>query len=392
MTVRHNLLKPAVSAIKLALSVAVLSTASVAAFADGEATLPTKNVVDDNYVYFGGFYLSADKNRTGGKQQDSAGYSVAVGHRLSERLWIEGQYFGDTIETGRAGLTDFYQNGFGADLKYGFGNPADFNPYILAGAGGVYNDTATGVYGPTDKGYNADRLNAYGNIGIGFTKAILGYQNLRLRGEIRGIYDGFREGQTDVRASLGLEVGLSRPKAPEVIIREVPVEKIVIKEVPVERVVIKEVPAPVIVDGDDDGDGVPNSRDKCPNTLRGARVDANGCVIEQTMTIRDITFEFNSARLTANAQHLMENVVSFLRSDPSVRLNIAGHTDSIGGVSKNLTLSRARAKEVRDYLIGYGIDGSRLHSEGFGKSRPIATNATAVGRELNRRVEFHIQK
>lgn len=389
MTARHYPLKPAASAIRLVLSVAFLMTASAAA--NAEAT--PSNAVADNYVYFGGFYLDADKGRTNGKEQDSFGYTAAIGHRLSENLWIEGQYFGDTIETGVRGATDFYQNGFGVDLKYGFGNPAGFNPYVLAGVGGVYDDIATGIF-PASAGDNGkSKLSAYGNLAAGFTQAILGYENLRLRGEIRGIYDDFQGGRTDLRATIGLEIGLQKPKAPEVVIREVPVEKIVIREVPVEKVVIREAPVVVApVDGDDDGDGVPNSRDKCPNTLRGARVDANGCVIEQTLTIRDITFEFNSARLTANAQRLMENVVSFLRSDPTARIDIAGHTDNVGGVPKNLVLSRARAKEVRDYLIGYGIDGSRLHSEGYGKSRPIATNSTAAGRELNRRVEFHIQK
>lgn len=159
---------------------------------------------------------------------------------------------------------------------------------------------------------------------------------------------------------------------------------------------IKEVPAPapevVPVSVDDDGDGVVNERDKCPNTLKGARVDGNGCVVEQTLTIRDITFENNSARLTANAQRLMENVVAFLRSDSTARISISGHTDSVASDAYNMKLSRSRANEVRDYLVGYGIDASRLDAAGYGESRPVATNATAEGRELNRRVEFRIQK
>lgn len=334
----------------------------------------------DTYVYFGGFYMEADDKRVpGGSAGDSFGVQAGVGKRLSDRLWVEGQYFGSTIETGGSG-TDFYQNGFGVDLQYAFGQRSEFTPYILAGLGGVYNDVV---------GSANDEFTPYLNVGAGFTRAIFGNEQLRLRGELRAIYDDYKfqdqDGMVDYRAMLGLEMGLGAPRE---VIREV--EKVVIKEVPVERVVVQEVAPAAVVDSD--GDGVPDDRDLCPNTPAGARVDANGCVIEQTLVMRDITFEFNSARLTTNAQRLMENVVSFLRSDPEARITISGHTDSIGSEAYNLKLSRDRANEVRDYLVGYGIDASRLTALGFGKARPIASNDTEIGRETNRRVEFRIQK
>ncbi len=376
-------LSPAASAVKSVLLASVMTGVAFAA----QAQTPVETGSSyDNYVNFGAFYLEADKNR--GADGTSIGYNAGVGHRLNTNLWVEGQFFGDTIETGALG-TDNYQTGGGVDFHYAFGQRSEFTPFLIVGGGGVYNDVA---------GSANDELTPYLNVGLGFTKSILGFDNLRLRGEVRAVYDDFQEGQTDFRVGLGLEMGLgSAPvKEPEVIVREVPVEKIVIQEVPVERIVIKEVPAPVAevvpASVDDDGDGVINERDKCPNTLKGARVDGNGCVVEQTLTIRDITFETNSARLTANAQRLMENVVSFLRSDPSARISISGHTDSVASDAYNLKLSRSRATEVRDYLIGYGIDGSRLDAAGYGESRPVATNATEEGRELNRRVEFRIQK
>lgn len=376
-------LSPAASAVKSVLLASVMTGVAFAAHA--ETPVETGSSYN-NYVNFGAFYLDADKGR--GADGTSIGYNAGVGHRLSKNLWVEGQFFGDTIETGALG-TDNYQTGGGVDFHYAFGQRSEFTPFLIVGGGGVYNDVA---------GSANDKLTPYLNVGVGFTKSILGFDNLRVRGEARAVYDDYEKGQTDFRVGLGLEMGLgSAPvKEPEVIVREVPVEKIVIQEVPVERIVIKEVPAPapvvVPVSVDDDGDGVVNERDKCPNTLKGARVDGNGCVVEQTLTIRDITFENNSARLTANAQRLMENVVSFLRSDPSARISISGHTDSVASDAYNLKLSRSRATEVRDYLIGYGIDGSRLDAAGYGESRPVATNATAEGRELNRRVEFRIQK
>jgi len=380
-------LSPAAAAVKSVLLATVMTGAAFSAHAEA----PTETGSSyDNYVNFGAFYLEADKSR--GADGTSIGYQAGVGHRLNSNLWVEGQFFGDTIETGKFG-TDNYQTGGGVDFHFAFGQRSEFTPFLIVGGGGVYNDIA---------GTKDDELTPYLNIGLGFTKSIFGFDNLRLRGEVRAVYDDFQEGQTDFRAGLGLEMGLgSAPaKEPEVVIREVqvevPVEKIVIQEVPVERIVIKEVPAPapevVPVSVDDDGDGVVNERDKCPNTLKGARVDGNGCVVEQTLTIRDITFENNSARLTANAQRLMENVVAFLRSDSTARISISGHTDSVASDAYNMKLSRSRANEVRDYLVGYGIDASRLDAAGYGESRPVATNATAEGRELNRRVEFRIQK
>jgi len=376
-------LSPAAAAVKSVLLATVMTGAAFSAHAEA----PTETGSSyDNYVNFGAFYLEADKSR--GTDGTSIGYQAGVGHRLNTNLWVEGQFFGDTIETGKFG-TDNYQTGGGVDFHFAFGQRSEFTPFLIIGGGGVYNDIA---------GTKDDELTPYLNVGLGFTKSIFGFDNLRLRGEVRAVYDDFQEGQTDFRAGLGLEMGLgSAPvKEPEVVVREVPVEKIVIQEVPVERIVIKEVPAPapevVPVSVDDDGDGVVNERDKCPNTLKGARVDGNGCVVEQTLTIRDITFENNSARLTANAQRLMENVVAFLRSDSTARISISGHTDSVASDAYNMKLSRSRANEVRDYLVGYGIDASRLDAAGYGESRPVATNATAEGRELNRRVEFRIQK
>lgn len=375
---------------------AVLKTAAVALMASlaGTAVANTQNNGShyDQYVYFGGYYLGADKDRVASRDTDgSYGAQAGYGFRLSERVWLEAMAFGSVIDSNAAG-SDLYQRGGGIDLQYAFGQRSEFTPYVLAGLGFTYND---------DIGSRNDDFSPYANVGIGFTKSIFGYETLRLRGEVRAIYDDFEavvarptgnvkvDGFLDYRAMLGLEMGLGKPRE---VIREV--EKVVVREVPVERVVVQEVqvpapvPAPVL---DSDGDGVPDDRDQCPNTPQGARVDAKGCVIEQTLVMRDITFEFNSARLTTNAQRLMENVVAFLRADANVNITISGHTDNVGSDAYNLRLSRARANEVRDYLIGFGINASRLTALGFGESRPVASNDTVEGRDLNRRVEFRIQ-
>ncbi|GAC1629867.1 MAG: hypothetical protein NVS9B10_21650 [Nevskia sp.] len=147
-------------------------------------------------------------------------------------------------------------------------------------------------------------------------------------------------------------------------------------------------PAPVPVDGDDDGDGVPNSRDKCPGTPKGFKVDADGCIIEQTVVLRAVNFEFNSDRLTQPAQETLDEVAKALIGQPTLNVQIGGYTDSKGSAAYNLNLSAKRAKSVKSYLVGKGVKSENLVSKGFGKAAPVASNDTEEGRAENRRVEF----
>ncbi|MES1930793.1 OmpA/MotB protein [Salinisphaera dokdonensis CL-ES53] len=145
-------------------------------------------------------------------------------------------------------------------------------------------------------------------------------------------------------------------------------------------------------DGDDDGDGVPNSRDRCPGTPMGTQVDARGCPIEKQapIVLKGVTFEFDSARLTAQAESRLDNVAEALQSSESMQVRVSGHTDSTGSDAYNETLSQNRADSVKRYLVNEGIDGSRMTTRGYGESRPVATNETAAGRAQNRRVELDV--
>src|ERR1700712_2512659 len=163
-------------------------------------------------------------------------------------------------------------------------------------------------------------------------------------------------------------------------------------------------------DGDDDGDGVLNSKDKCPNTPKGTPVDATGCPIvtpapepvaapgvlpkEEKMTIRDVPFEFNKATLTPGDKQQLDMVATKLKTEASnVQLHVSGHTDSVGSDAYNQKLSEKRAHSVTDYLVGAGVSRSAFVSvEGDGESRPVADNKTAEGRALNRRTEIKINR
>lgn len=106
------------------------------------------------------------------------------------------------------------------------------------------------------------------------------------------------------------------------------------------------------------------------------------------MRLENIYFDTNSAEFDEVSTVSLNNFVEFLKLNPTLKIELYGHTDNVGDVESNLTLSRERAKAVYMYLAKHGIDPKRADYKGFGESKPIATNATRKGRALNRRTEF----
>jgi outer membrane protein OmpA-like peptidoglycan-associated protein len=104
--------------------------------------------------------------------------------------------------------------------------------------------------------------------------------------------------------------------------------------------------------------------------------------------ILHINFDFDKASLRPDALPTIDQIATLLKSYPSLRLEVDGHTDNIGTASRNQALSKERAQTVVQALVARGIDRNRLAAEGFGMSRPIATNRTPEGRFQNRRVEL----
>lgn len=133
---------------------------------------------------------------------------------------------------------------------------------------------------------------------------------------------------------------------------------------------------------DSDGDGVADSRDKCPNTPKGARVNADGCW-ELTGVY------FDSGQAVIKNPGALNEALAILKANPALTGEAQGHTDSTAASETNQKLSEARAKAVRDYFIRQGIAPDRIRAVGFGETRPIASNDTPEGRALNRRVELH---
>ena len=161
-------------------------------------------------------------------------------------------------------------------------------------------------------------------------------------------------------------------------------------------------------DGDEDGDGVLDSRDKCPGTPKGVQVDANGCpppapapvveevavVKEEVIVIRDVHFQFDSAKLTPADKDVLSTIATRLKQESSTaQLTVTGHTDSVGSDAYNQKLSDRRAHSVVEYLISQGVPRSSFVSvTGAGESQPVADNKTADGRAMNRRTEIKINR
>ncbi len=109
-----------------------------------------------------------------------------------------------------------------------------------------------------------------------------------------------------------------------------------------------------------------------------------------TVELKDINYATASFEIDKKSLVVLDGFVGFMNDNPSIFVEIRGHTDNVGSLQTNMTLSNNRAKSVYDYLISKGVDSNRLKYQGFGPKVPIASNDTEYGRSKNRRTEFYI--
>lgn len=154
-------------------------------------------------------------------------------------------------------------------------------------------------------------------------------------------------------------------------------------------------------DLDNDDDGIADDDDSCPDaaeTENGVD-DQDGCpeglqveVARDRLKISDtVAFKSGRAIIEKRSYSLLEAVADTLNKSPGItKIRVAGHTDDRGDAEDNLALSQNRADAVMHHLVGLGIDKGRLEAVGYGETKPVASNSTARGRAVNRRVEFII--
>lgn len=124
--------------------------------------------------------------------------------------------------------------------------------------------------------------------------------------------------------------------------------------------------------------------------VEAANIQRNADVLAVTFR-SDYLFAVGSANLNAGSFNEISRVSRVLNQYPNTSIQVAGHTDSTGSEQFNQTLSEQRASNVKNALVGQGVDPNRISTIGFGESAPVADNSTEAGRQQNRRVVITIQ-
>lgn len=339
-------------------------------------------------LLFGGGW--ADSSLTGDKHDEGNPlFGVRYGHRLGSST----HFFSDLVygpyDGNRAGVGDADVTTLRGGLEWLFSKQQRHNWFMSGGLGLVNVDT--------DHGHAFTR--PLMSVGLGQSWAV--GINDAFRWEVRadqsfGNDSLPRAGLTHVQALLGYSWGLGAPP-------------------------------------DADGDGVPNRLDECPNTPRGAQVDSQGCPLDadrdgvfdgldkcpgtpagakvnadgcppraaapepapvaeppapRRLTLEGVNFDNNRATLRPDSAATLAAAAATLKEWGEVRIEVAGHTDSVASDVYNLKLSQRRAETVRAFLIKQGIAAERLFAKGYGEAQPVADNRTREGRFRNRRVEL----
>src|SRR3546814_553685 len=249
-------------------------------------TTESTKLAAPNSIGIQGFYLDPDKDRGFGlaDAKHGGGVDVLFGQQGENRFGYELHGSAETIETGKQLRTDFYNYALGADLFYAFGDRTHLTPFILVGGGGTYND----IY---PNGSDDDGFSGFVNGGVGLvTGPITKAGQIRLRADVRYVYDFFADKYGDIRYALGIEIPLFEEQKIDVAAADAATK-------------IVEVPTGLT---DTDGDGVVDSADKCPDTAAGSRVDGDGCPFDKVINLKGVTFEFNKTRLRPDAQTILD--------------------------------------------------------------------------------------
>jgi OOP family OmpA-OmpF porin len=353
-------------------------------------------------------YIDDDKER--GVDDGVDGGQVGLGWALHDNWNIEA--FASFASPSGPAAQD--QLGAGLDLQLVFGRESRLTPYLFVGAG----------YFEVDLGSRGSHDGTLYSGGAGFLVDMFGNSPVALRAEYRYRSDNaLGTTLSDQVVSLGLQIPFGGRK-------QVPPPVVVDPDSDGDGVLDSRdrcpgTPAGIRVDGngcplDSDGDGVPDHEDscpgtvrgatvdqhgceldgdhdgvvdrldKCPNTRAGAQVDVAGCEIKEEIRLPGVNFESNSDRLLSGAENVLQDAAASLQRNPTIKVEVAGHTDSDGAAEYNEGLSQRRALTVRDYLIARGVSPDRMTVRGYGESSPIADNATASGKAQNRRVVLRI--
>lgn len=140
---------------------------------------------------------------------------------------------------------------------------------------------------------------------------------------------------------------------------------------------------------DKDGDGIIKANDCCPNTPADLEVNSRGCPVF-TQLVYAVNFSHNSSALSHGAKLKLQKIAYIINAYPQMKIQLSGHTDSLGKAAYNLQLAAQRANKVQLFLSSQGVNPQQMRVESFGKAEPLYSNAHRGGRMKNRRVELFI--
>lgn len=282
-----------------------------------------------------------DNNRL---TDDDVGAALAVGRAFSDAWNVELHSFGYQLD----GVNDTDYWGVGVDFMNVYYRNRRISPFLLAGGG----------WNVKHREFASDNKNSYLNVGAGFLTDLFSGSDVALRTELRYRFDGQSPSAKDLMINVGLQIPFGSPYAQPVAAPPPP---------PPPPPPARTEPAP-------------------PPPPPPAPVPVPGDVI----VLEGVTFAFDSDRITADERGTLNEAVAILRRNPEVRVEVAGHTDSVGTAAYNVSLSDRRARAVLEFLAAQGIDRARMRARGYGQAEPIADNATDAGRAQNRRVELRV--
>jgi OOP family OmpA-OmpF porin len=323
---------------------------------------------------------------------DTAFGYIGVGKFINRKWSIDAQLHYQNPQFNNSPL-HYSQYGVEVDARRHFREEGRrVNPYLLAGLG----------YGRSDEEYDAfPNPISPGHLRRNYLTAKLGvgaqadFKHFSIRGEVAARASFDRHSAVDPQSRTFIDplvsVGIVIPLGSE------PEHAVVATALPMPM------PAPMSIastcaDRDADRDGVNDCDDKCPDSKAGQTVGPDGCQVALTIDLKGVHFDFDSASLRPDSKQSLDSAIEVLQHYPAMRVEVAGHTDSVGSEDYNQRLSERRAEAVYNYLVTGGISQARLEGpNGYGEERPIAPNVNPdgsdnpEGRAQNRRTELNVQ-
>ncbi|WP_314106636.1 OmpA family protein [uncultured Stenotrophomonas sp.] len=274
------------------------------------------------------------------------------------------------------------QYGASIDLRRHFiSEGRGWNPYLLMGVGYQKSEEEYNNFPSPDSPGERKDGNFAAKLGVGLQTTFEKRVAVRAEVAYRGDFDDKSVSAPDeswfgdVLASVGVVIPLG--------------------PAPTAAVVAPAPAAPSCADLDDDGDGVNNCDDKCPDSQPGQTIGPDGCPVPVSIDLKGVNFDFDKSNLRPDAVAILSEATQILVRYPDLRVEVAGHTDLCGKDDYNQKLSERRATAVYNYLTQNGVAASRLTGPiGYGESRPLEQTPQtfpACKSEKNRRTELNVQ-